>query len=172
MVESIRDWFRRALRSVRGRLRTPSAKFIARRKFCLTCVSIIVLASLVLIPVAGQDFFPIIDAGMMKLHIRAATGTRIEETERIVDNIERAIRKIIPPEELGDISDNIGVPTSYDLAYYQTDSVAGQDADVLIQLKPSIAQPQCTEDRFGKCCRSTFRRSKATFKPPTSSARC
>jgi CzcA family heavy metal efflux pump len=116
--------------------RTTLAKFIARRILCLTCVSIIVLASLVLIPVAGQDFFPSIDAGMMKLHIRAASGTRIEETERIIDNIERAIRKVIPREELGDISDTIGLPQYFNLAFYQTDSIGPQDADMLIQLKP------------------------------------
>jgi multidrug efflux pump subunit AcrB len=112
------------------------AKFIARRALCLACVSIIVLVSLVLIPVAGQDFFPAIDAGMMKLHIRAATGTRIEETERIVDNIERAIRKVIPRDDLGDISDTIGLPQYFNLAFYQTDSIGPQDSDMLIQLKP------------------------------------
>jgi multidrug efflux pump subunit AcrB len=116
--------------------RTAVGKFIARRKLCLSCVSIIILASLVLVPVAGQDFFPAIDAGMMKLHIRAATGTRIEETERIIDNIERAIRTVIPREDLGDISDTIGLPQYFNLAFYQTDSIGPQDADMLIQLKP------------------------------------
>ena len=73
---------------------------------------------------------------MMKLHVRAATGTRIEETERIIDNIERAIRKVIPREDLGDISDTIGLPQYFNLAFYQTDSIGPQDADMLIQLKP------------------------------------
>jgi len=118
------------------RYRGTLAKFIARRKLGLICVSIIVLTSLFLIPVAGQDFFPTIDAGMMKLHIRAATGTRLEETERIVDNIERAIRKVIPRKDLGDISDTIGLPQYFNLAFYQTDSIGPQDADMLIQLKP------------------------------------
>ena len=112
------------------------AKFIARRTLCLICVSIIIVVSMVLIPVAGQDFFPAIDAGMMKLHVRAATGTRIEETERIVDNIERGIRKVIPPEDLGDISDTIGLPQYFNLAFYPTDSIGPQDSDMLIQLKP------------------------------------
>src|SRR6202050_4783855 len=112
------------------------AKFIAQRKLCLVCVTIIVFVSLFLLPVAGQDFFPSIDAGMMKLHIRAATGTRIEETERIVDNIERAIRTVVPPQDLGDISDTIGLPQYFNLAFYATDSIGPQDADILIQLKP------------------------------------
>ena len=72
----------------------------------------------------------------MRLHVRAPTGTRIEHTEYLVDQIDRTIRTIIPAAELESISDNLGLPVSYDLAFYQTDSVGPQDADVLIQLKP------------------------------------
>ena len=71
----------------------------------------------------GEDFFPSVDAGLMRLHVRAPTGTRIERTELLVDNVERAIRNVIPAQELEGISDNIGVPISFDLAYYQTDSM-------------------------------------------------
>ncbi len=112
------------------------AKFIGRRTFSLVCVAILILLSLGLLPIVGEDFFPAVDAGMMRLHVRAPTGTRIESTEYIVDQIERSIRTIIPPAELEGISDNIGLPVSYDLAFYQTDSTGPQDADVLIQLKP------------------------------------
>jgi multidrug efflux pump subunit AcrB len=118
------------------RYRGTLAKFIARRGLCLACVTVMTLVSMVLIPVAGQDFFPTIDAGMMKLHVRAATGTRIEETERVVDNIERAIRKVVPPQDLGDISDTIGLPQYFNLAFYPTDSIGPQDSDMMVQLKP------------------------------------
>src|ERR1700745_997753 len=74
---------------------------------------------------------------MMSLHLRAPTGTRVEQTELIVDQVERAIRRIIPKSELDQISDNIGLPPfAYVLAFYQTDSVGPQDADVLISLRP------------------------------------
>jgi CzcA family heavy metal efflux pump len=119
----------------RERYRNALAIFIARRGFGLTAVGIILLASLPLLFVVGEDFFPKVDAGMMRMHVRAPTGTRIEETERIVDRIDRTIRKVVPPDELESISDNIGLPVSYDLAFYQTDSVGSQDADVMIQLK-------------------------------------
>ncbi len=112
-------------------------KFIARRTFSLACVAVLVGSSLFLLPVVGEDFFPTVDAGMMKMHVRAPSGTRVEETERIVDNIERNVRGLIPSGELDQISDNIGLPTfAYVLAFYQTDSVGPQDADVLIALKP------------------------------------
>jgi CzcA family heavy metal efflux pump len=109
---------------------------IARRVFALAAIGLIVLASSLLLLVVGEDFFPTVDAGMMRLHVRAPTGTRIEETERIVDNVENAIREVIAADELDQISDNIGLPVYYNLAFYQTDSVGPQDTDVLISLKP------------------------------------
>jgi multidrug efflux pump subunit AcrB len=122
--------------------------FVAHRTIGLLAVALVIVGSIPLIAVVGQDFFPSVDAGMMRLHVRAPSGTRIERTEQIVGAVERSIRGIIPPAELESISDNIGVPTSYDLAYYQTDSVAGQDADILIQLKPTHRPTAMYEDRI------------------------
>jgi CzcA family heavy metal efflux pump len=112
------------------------ATFVNHRAVGLVTVALMILFSVPLFTVVGQDFFPRVDAGMMRLHVRAPTGTRIERSEQIDDDIERGIRAMIPPDELQSISDNIGLPISYDLAFYQTDSVAAQDADILIQLKP------------------------------------
>jgi CzcA family heavy metal efflux pump len=121
---------------VKHHYRFALAKFIARRNFSLACVAILVLTSLAMLMVVGEDFFPRIDAGMMSLHLRMPTGTRVEHTEFMVDTIERAIRTVVPADELEGISDNIGLPISYNLAFYHTDSIGPQDADVLIQLKP------------------------------------
>ncbi|HVA80161.1 MAG TPA: efflux RND transporter permease subunit [Candidatus Binataceae bacterium] len=128
--------FERSFERVRERYRSALAVFIGRRGFALACVAILIALSLGLAPIVGEDFFPSVDAGMMRLHLRAPTGTRIEHTEYIVDRIDRTIRGIIPGSDLESISDNIGLPISYDLAFYQTDSIGPQDADVLIQLKP------------------------------------
>ena len=121
---------------VKEKYRFALAKFIARRNFSLVFVGIIILSSAAMLLVVGEDFFPSIDAGMMSLHIRMPTGTRVEHTEYVLDQIERAIRTVVPADELLGISDNIGLPLSYDLAFYQTDSIGPQDADVLIQLQP------------------------------------
>jgi CzcA family heavy metal efflux pump len=121
---------------VKESYRFALAKFIARRNFSLIFVAIIILSSLAMLLVVGEDFFPSIDAGMMSLHVRMPTGTRIEHTEFMVDKIERSIRSVVPADELQGISDNIGLPLSYDLAFYQTDTIGPQDCDVLIQLKP------------------------------------
>jgi len=121
---------------VKESYRFALAKFIARRNFSLACVAILIVSSLAMLLVVGEDFFPTIDAGMMSLHVRMPTGTRVEHTEYMIDKIERAIRTVVPADELQGISDNIGLPLSYDLAFYQTDSIGPQDTDMLIQLKP------------------------------------
>src|SRR5579885_2974918 len=150
--ERLKESYRRAL-----------AKFIARRGFALTCVALIIAASGALLWIVGEDFFPAIDAGMMRLHVRAPTGTRIEHSELIVDDIERAIRTLIPPQELDSISDNIGLPVSYDLAFYQTDSIGPQDADILIQLKPRHRPTRIYQDRIRRALEEKFPNVTAYF---------
>ncbi len=129
--------FEAGFERVRERFRAALGAFIARRGFALGCVAVVVLASAALVPVVGENFFPEVDAGLMRLHVRAPTGTRIEHTELIVDRIERAIHGVIPPAELDSISDNIGLPVYYNLSYYQSDSIGPQDADILISLTPN-----------------------------------
>ncbi|SEF57374.1 Multidrug efflux pump subunit AcrB [Bryocella elongata] len=103
----------------------------------------IVLASLLLVLVVGRDFFPSVDAGEIRLHLRAPAGTRIEETEVLFGNVEGEIRKIIPADKLDTILDNIGLPASgINLAFSDTATVGDGDGDILIAMKdgqPSAA---------------------------------
>jgi CzcA family heavy metal efflux pump len=88
-----------------------------------------------LYPWLGQDFFPSVDGGQFKLHVRAHTGTRIEDTARLCDAIEDSIRKEVPPQELGAIIDNIGIPYSgLNLSYSNSATVGTGDADILVTL--------------------------------------
>jgi multidrug efflux pump subunit AcrB len=104
--------------------------------FFLVCCA----ASWLLTQVLGRDFFPTVDAGQFLLHMRAPTGTRIEETERLADQINEAIHKEIPARELGGILDNIGIPNSSINLSYNTSGVVGPaDADILVSLKPGHA---------------------------------
>jgi multidrug efflux pump subunit AcrB len=109
---------------------------LAHRGFTLTIAALIALVSLPLGLIVGEDFFPSVDAGMMKLHFRAPIGTRIEETEKIVLRAEDRIRDSIPPNELDALNDMIGVPLSYNLAYVPTENVGSMDAEIRIALKP------------------------------------
>jgi CzcA family heavy metal efflux pump len=90
--------------------------------------------SLSLFLVIGRDFFPTVDAGLMKLHVRVPPGTRLEETERAVAAVEETVREMIPPGELDTLNSNIGVPVSFNLAFIPTDNVTSQDADLFISL--------------------------------------
>src|SRR6202012_253725 len=85
----------------------------------------------------GQDFFPATDSGQFILHVRAKTGTRIEETARLADQVENGIRQTIPPSEVNNILDNIGLPfSSINYIYNNTGLTGAADADVLVSLKP------------------------------------
>jgi len=87
-------------------------------------------------PGLGQDFFPSVDAGQIKLHLRARTGTRIEETAALCDAVEASIRDTIPAKELGSVVDNIGLPYSGINTAYSTSAAVGPgDADVFVTLK-------------------------------------
>lgn len=93
-----------------------------------------------LAPYLGQDFFPTVDGGQIKLHIRAPTGTRIEETTSLTDRIGTAIHGIIPSSELDGIVSNIGLTVSgINMAYNNSGTIGVGDADILISLKPNHA---------------------------------
>jgi multidrug efflux pump subunit AcrB len=90
-----------------------------------------------LYPWLGQDFFPSVDAGSFKLHVRAPTGTRIEETARLCDQVDNAIRREIPKAEVVSIIDNIGIPYSgINLSYTSSGVVSAADADITVALTP------------------------------------
>ncbi len=120
-----RDGFRNLLGVVLYHRKAFSATFL------LFCV-----ATALLIPLLGQDFFPSVDAGQFRLHLRARSGTRIEESARLTDAVEQTIRREIPEEELAGILDNIGIPNSgISLSYSNNGVIGSGDADVLVSLK-------------------------------------
>ena len=93
--------------------------------------------SMLLVPRLGQDFFPTVDAGQFRMHLRARSGTRIEETAKLVDQVEKAIRQEVPATELASILDNIGIPNSgISLSYSNNGLIGAGDADIMVTLKP------------------------------------
>jgi multidrug efflux pump subunit AcrB len=106
------------------------------------CFLVFCAASCVLIPFLGEDFFPKVDAGQMRLHVRAKTGTRVEETAVICDHVERLIRRTIPARELESIVDNIGLPTSgINVSYNNGGTIGSFDAEILISLNRENHHP-------------------------------
>ena len=123
--EGFRESYRHALDST---LRHP-ARFGAG--FLVFCA-----LSLGLVLVLGRDFFPSVDAGQIRLHMRARTGLRIEETARLADQVNQVIRQTIPPKEVETILDNIGLPYSgVNLSYSNAGTIGTSDAEILVQLK-------------------------------------
>ncbi|HXZ32447.1 MAG TPA: efflux RND transporter permease subunit [Terriglobales bacterium] len=111
-----------------------------RRAFLLAFLAICVASLVILTPWLGQDFFPSVDSGQFKLHLRARTGTRIEETARLSDLVEQSVRQQIPPDQLDTIIDNIGLPySSINLSYSTSAPVGPADADILVSLKKDHA---------------------------------
>ena len=98
---------------------------------------LLAVGSLGLAPFLGQDFFPAVDSGQFKIHLRAPTGTRIEETAALCDRIDSTIREQIPSSELVTILDNVGVPYSgLNLSYSTSAPIGPADADIQVQLTP------------------------------------
>jgi len=112
-----------------------------RPAFALVFIAIGATAFL-LLPWLGRDFFPTVDAGQVRLHLRARSGTRLEETARLCDAVEAGIRQIIPPQELDSLIDNIGVPYSgINLSYSTSAPVGPGDADIMIALREGHRRP-------------------------------
>ncbi len=128
---SLREGYRNALIFCVGHAWTFVGLFLL---FCM--------GSLVLMPVLGRDFFPTVDAGLIRLHMRARAGQRVEETAREADRVDNLIRRVIPPEDLGNILDNIGLFNSTINTTYSNSGVIGEsDAEILIGLKPQRHVP-------------------------------
>jgi multidrug efflux pump subunit AcrB len=129
--EAVDEWFGRFRARYRGwleRCLAVRAPFTAI--FLVGCV-----ASLGLLGWIGEDFFPSVDGGQFKLHLRAPTGTRIEETAVVCDKVEQALRAAIPASEIDSVIDNIGLPYSgLNLAYTNSAPIGPGDADILVSL--------------------------------------
>ena len=110
---------------------------LAHRKMVVLITVVLVGLTAVAIPFLGRDFFPLVDAGQFRLHVRAPDGTRIEETERIFTRVEDVIREVIPPDELVATLDNIGLPNGATaLAFSDSATVSAADGEILVSLNP------------------------------------
>src|SRR5437763_6974026 len=129
--EKFREGYRRALGVALHSPKLFSACFLA---FCVF--------SILLVGVLGRDFFPKVDAGQIRLHLRARTGLRIAETARLADQVNGIIREIIPKDELTTVLDNIGLPYSgINLTYSNAGTIGSSDAEILVQLKEVRGKP-------------------------------
>ncbi|WP_158820715.1 efflux RND transporter permease subunit [Granulicella sp. S156] len=128
--------FERGFERIRNAYHRLLTQFVTRRNVLIPVFLGLCLCAFLLVPWLGQDFFPETDSGQFSLHIRAKTGTRIEDTARLSDLVEASIRKEIPSGEVDNILDNIGLPYSPLNTMHATSGVLGaNDVDVLVSLR-------------------------------------
>ncbi|HWZ90957.1 MAG TPA: efflux RND transporter permease subunit, partial [Polyangiaceae bacterium] len=123
--ERLRDAYARTL-----------ARLLDRQRGFIGVFAAMCLGSAALVPLLGQDFFPNVDAGELRLHVRAPPGTRIEETARLFAQVEDHVRHVVPPAELDTVIQNIGVPISgINLVLGDPSMISSADGEMLIALK-------------------------------------
>jgi CzcA family heavy metal efflux pump len=136
-----------------------------RRRFA-TGFAAACLLSLGLVPLLGQDLFPAVDAGQLRLHLRAASGTRLEEMPKLVDQVENTIRELIPAEELGDILDIIGGPYSTrNTVFGNSGTAETADTEIMVSLRPGHAPSQAYMARLREALPARFPGVEFYFQP-------
>ncbi len=134
--------FNRQFEKMRAQYRTALGWCLHHRARVAVVYGLFVAASLGLVFVVGTDFFPNVDSGQLRLHVRAPEGTRIEETERVFGRVEDRIRQTLKPGELTQVIDDIGLPSSgFALAWGDNATVGAADGEILISLDPEHHRP-------------------------------
>ncbi|MBS1816090.1 MAG: efflux RND transporter permease subunit [Acidobacteria bacterium] len=130
---------------------------LAHTRFTLTCFAGFVLLSVCLLPFIGRDFFPNVDAGNFRLHVRVPPGTRLEQTEVTFAQVEAAIRNVIPKRDLNSMIDDIGVPNgSYNLAFGDGSLTDEQDGEILVSLNEGHRPTAEYREELRKVLRKQF----------------
>jgi multidrug efflux pump subunit AcrB len=127
--------FEARFEAIRDRYQAILTTVLEHRRVFMPLFLGVAFASMALYPFLGRNFFPEVDGGQIKLHVRAPTGMRVEDTAALVDHIEAAMREVIPAREVASIVDNVGLPvSSINLTYGNSGTIGSMDADVLISL--------------------------------------
>ncbi len=134
--------FERGFENFRNNYQRLLETTLENRGLFAICFVIFCVLSLGLVFFLGRDFFPQVDAGLIRLHFRAHPGLRVEETARLCDEVEAVLRNEIPKEELQTVLDNIGVPYSgINLSYANSGVIGSSDAEILVALNPEKHHP-------------------------------
>ena len=136
LVGRVHNGFNYLFERLRERYAATLAWALEHRRAVVIGFLAFCLGSFILLPFIGEDFFPAVDAGQFRLHVRAPAGTRLEETERLFGQVEDAIRRLVPRAELELVLDNIGLPSiGINLAYSDSATVSLSDGEILVALK-------------------------------------
>jgi CzcA family heavy metal efflux pump len=137
-----RNWFGRIHEGFNHGFEKVRNFYVARLEWTLrharlavaVSLGLAVLSLVILMPFLGEDFFPLVDAGQFRLHVRAPVGTRIEETQHVFTEVENVIRSVIPKNEIDLVLANIGLPLNLNLALSDTATISSADGEILVSL--------------------------------------
>lgn len=133
--------FNRGFNVVRGWYETALAWTLHNRALTLAVFGVLMAAAAAAVPLVGRDFFPSVDSGQFRLHVRCPAGTRLEQSEQHFLAVEEFIRETIPPEGLAMVLDNIGLPAGgVNLAFSDSSTVSAADGEILVSLKPEYGE--------------------------------
>jgi multidrug efflux pump subunit AcrB len=139
-LQRFQQGFETRFEYVRDRYRAFLSTVLEHRSAFVAVFLGFAVGSMLIYPFLGRNFFPEVDAGGIKMHIRGQTGLRVEDTAALVDRIEAAMREVIPPKEIANMVDNIGLPVSgINLTYGNSGTIGSSDADILVSLTPEHA---------------------------------
>ena len=134
--------FERAFERFRAAYRRVLTSTLQHAWLFATCFLVFCVLSAGIIFVLGRDFFPNVDAGQIRLHLRARTGLRIEETARLADQVNQVIRQTIPKKDLVTVLDNVGLPySSINLTYSNSGTIGTSDTEIMVQLNQERGKP-------------------------------
>ena len=137
-LSSIHEKFNHVFEKLRARYVNALRWCLEHRRVVFAGMAALVLISFSLVPFLGRDFFPAVDAGQFRLHVRAPAGTRLESTQERFFQVGHAIREVIPPNEIQNVLDNIGLPTSgINLAFGDSSTISSADGEILVALNPN-----------------------------------
>jgi len=137
-LSGIHQKFNHVFEKLRARYVNALRCCLEHRRVVFAGMGAMVLISFSLIPFLGRDFFPAVDAGQFRLHVRAPAGTRLESTQERFFQVGHAIREVIPPNEIQNVLDNIGLPTSgINLAFGDSSTISAADGEILVALNPN-----------------------------------
>ncbi|OLB06479.1 MAG: RND transporter [Candidatus Rokubacteria bacterium 13_2_20CM_69_15_1] len=151
----LHDGFQRRFERLRTAYVGALENALARRRRVFGAFAVIAVSGAVLLPFIGRDFFPTVDTGQFRLHVRAPAGTRIEETEQVFADVEAAIRRLIPKDQVQLVIDNIGQPQPINLAFTDSVTLGPSDGEILVSLNPERHQ---STEHWMKTLRETLPR--------------
>ena len=129
---------------------------LGHARFTMGCFAIFIAISSCLLPFIGEDFFPSVDAGTFRLHVRTPPGTRIEEVEQIFSHVEGTIRENIPQNELSMVLDDIGIPIGFNLAFGDGSLTDVQDGEILVALEEKHHPTEAYREKLRKVLREKY----------------